>query len=384
MKKTNRNFNNANIFKGRGSVKQTPKTKNEFAEVAPISGGNLYPNRMEIDAMRDVVQGSIRETRKPINFKSPTNTVSDTMNTYFASRTIQPYFLLQLQADYFCNTIKYAIKDYTLAGKIIKIIRNAFINGMSGLYIDKDLDKVYPVNIVECGVNIYGEVDKIVWSPIDSTLASREQPNFKTNGITTKTVKGVEKCSNIKIFKWGTMGYSSWIIIWPFINQQADFLMMIQAQMFSFTKKFVYKVQDPSTVKDEMEMYFNPKAPFMITTSLGVNENKFEQLDIDNKTSGIEIIEYYNKLIEVYYALYGRRINSDAKQQNNLTDEVEAGQEQYDTVQKDWLNQFQIFAYDVNSLIPDAITIKTQEQAKKEKDAETNNQGERGHNDESK
>ena len=91
-------------------------------------------------------------------------------------------------------------------------------------------------------------------------------------------------------------------------------------------------------------MFFDPTNPFVV--NLGVQEelsNRFASEDIASTKTGTDAIDYYNKLISIYYHLFGRKINNDVKKERNISSEVEASQENYDVVQSDWLNQFAIF-----------------------------------------
>lgn len=107
--------------------------------------------------------------------------------------------------------------------------------------------------------------------------------------------------------------------------------------MFSYMKKFSYKVTDPKTIAAEMAMFFDPSNIFLMTSTLGNSDfmNRIEVLDLKGANGIMDMIEYYNEITKVYYSLYGRRVNNERKEQANITDEVEAGQEQYDTLQKD-------------------------------------------------
>lgn len=184
--------------KQKRNLKMSTKETNEFSGIAPISGGNLFENKIKLDVSETLAKNNI------VDINKVKNQVSNELNNYFLRRTITPYFLLQLQANYFANTIKFQCNDLDISDFTIQIIRNSFINGSSALIIEDG--RIYPVNIVKIERNIYSEITAIQWTSIANALNSTTQIDPQKN--TVKIIRG-EKCKNVCVFNWGAMGYSA-------------------------------------------------------------------------------------------------------------------------------------------------------------------------------
>lgn len=96
-----------------------------------------------------------------------------------------------------------------------------------------------------------------------------------------------------------------------------------------------YKVNNTSTVDDEVKMLYNPK--INIVPTMGINwENGDEELenrwmtDKLSHDSTMTINDVYDWTISKYYELFGRKYNIDFKKERNVSGEVEASQEQFD------------------------------------------------------
>jgi len=335
-------------MKKRSTFFKTTKPTSDFVKPdgspSPISGGNLFEVEVKLHEQANRDKANTIPFKDEVMLKKVKKQIDAIIDAYFTQRIYQPYYLLQLQANYFCNTVKFVSSDVVFAGNVIDMIRNAFINGKSGMYFNKALDKTYPINISDIKYNNFNEVSKIIYTTITSGLGNLNPTEGLKQGI--MTIDGVEKCKQVAIFKWGTLSMSAWIIIWPFILQQCDLLKMIAIERFTFSKKFTYSIANPNAVLTEMELFFNLNNPFMIISGgVGsVEKNRFDILDFGASSDRAQsLINHYNEVMNIYYRMLGRRENDDAKKERNITAEVSASQEQYYAVQSDYLNQFKLF-----------------------------------------
>lgn len=311
--------------------------KNEFAEPQALSGGNKYDvyNQLKVQKYIDIMEANSNGS-----YTLYENKIKELTKQFITDKTINPYYLLHLQGNYFCGTCKFECDDYDLKHKIINVIRGAFLYGKAGLYYDNVIKKWVPVYIEKMDIDIAGDLTSVTYGSLFNAL-STEQAEPK---LQTFTIKNKELLKNMYIFKWGTMSFGAYLYIYPFVKFQKQLLDMSIIQSFSFNKKYIYKVNNLSAIGNEMSLYFDNLNPFMV--SLNNNSevsNRFETIEAGGNSQADSFLDYYNKVIGIYYHIIGRRVNNDEKKERNITSEVEASQENYDIVQSDWLNQFEIF-----------------------------------------
>lgn len=334
-----------------GIIKKIKKIVNPFEEPQPITNGNKYDVYQDLKNQEQIDLNSINEY-----LKHSKNTVQD-INTLLSAikavnkklideKNIQPYFLLQSQANYFCGTCRFDTKDLKLKRMVINVIRCAFLNGIAGIYVNKTLNILEPVYLTQLEYGIDGNLKSCKKLPLNTILMKMNESKslVKDEDLIGFITLNEKECENLCIFSWGTMGYSAWLTIWPFVNLQHLMLTICIINAFVFNKKWIYRINNFTSISDEIELFFDPTNPFVV--NLGVQEelsNRFASEDIASTKTGTDAIDYYNKLISIYYHLFGRKINNDVKKERNISSEVEASQENYDVVQSDWLNQFAIF-----------------------------------------
>ncbi|WP_300351372.1 hypothetical protein [Clostridium sp.] len=111
---------------------------------------------------------------------------------------------------------------------------------------------------------------------------------------------------------------------------------MIITQTYVYLKKLGYRAENKDAILKELELFFDEANPFIVTSNMTrdiSNRIVAEGMDVDFK--GSDLIEYYEKTIYSFYHLIGRRINNDVKKERNVSNEVDASQENYDIIQSD-------------------------------------------------
>lgn len=334
-----------------GIIKNIKKVFNSFEEPQPISNGNKYEVYEDLKKQEEIDLNTINEymqnTKNTIqDINSLTSAIRSVANVLINEKNIQPYFLLQMQANYFCGTCKFETKDFHLKRMVINVIRCAFLMGCAGIYVNKNLNILEPVYLTNLEYGIDGKLKSAKKLPLNVCLMKMNQTKslVRDDDLIGFITLNEKECENLCIFSWGTMGYSAWINIWPFINLQHMMLTICIINAFVFDKKWIYKLNNYSSISDEIKLFFDPTNPFIV--NIGHTEelaNRFSTEDIGGNKTGTDAIDYYNKLMNIYYHLLGRKVNNDFKKERNITNEVEASQENYDIVQSDWLMQFEIF-----------------------------------------
>lgn len=341
-----------------GIIKRFKKAVNSFEEPQPMTNGNKYEVYEDLKKQEEIDLNSINEyiqsgksSIQDVNALS--RAIKEIGNALINEKNIQPYFLLQLQANYFCGTCGFETKNTYLKRMVINVIRCAFLMGCAGIYVNKNLNILEPVYLTNMEYGIDGKLKSAKKLPISVCLMKMNETKslVRDDDLLGFTTLNEEECKNLAVFYWGTMGYSAWINIWPFINLQHLMLTICVINSFVFNKKWIYKINNYTSIADEIKLFFDPTNPFIV--NLGNTEelnNRFSSEDVGSTKTGTDAIDYYNKLVAIYYHLLGRKVNNDVKKERNITSEVEASQENYDVVQKDWLDQFAIFIDEVREL----------------------------------
>lgn len=315
----------------------------------PMSGGNSYETNIALEVQKQLDLQSIQYGNNVRNLATDINNLKQTLdeisNKFVFSKTINPYILLNYQANYFCGTCKFETSDMNLKRMVLNVIRGAFLFGVAGiLKEDNNLIQYYITNM-EWGIDGKLKKCKVYELELMINNVNKLQREPDTNKLAFRELNE-DQCKNLAVFQWGVMGFSAWITIWPFINFQNDLLTMILIQSFIYNKKFIYTTNNFTSIADEMELFFNPTNPFVVNVGATLNKelpNRFTTNDLSNNFDNNDLLDYYNKTIAVYYHIFGRRINNDVKKERNVSNEVEASQENYDIIQSDWLNFFEIF-----------------------------------------
>ncbi|MGL4950455.1 MAG: hypothetical protein ACRC4M_01240 [Mycoplasma sp.] len=340
-----------------------------FSKKPPLTGGNEFILQEELKAQDMINKSTYSDI---MSLKSAGDIIDKSgSEQYIQERTLEVYWLLQIQANYFTNTINYESNDIDIRDEIPKMIRLSFMNGIAGLYKDEALGRTYAVAISDIVNDAAGRPKKFKILPAHIALANRERPD-EINDKQWMTIKGKE-VDNVIPFKWGTMGIGAWVLMLPFIKQQQSLLTMMTVNSFVFIKKYVYEIQDLEVLPQELKNYYNYKNPFIFKLGIGKGKNlanRIEPLQMETGSkSQRDFIDYYKESVGIWYALFGRRVNEDFKRERNITAEVEASQESFDVIQKDYLNQFEIFTLKAQKL---CIDIKVPEPKELEQEGEEN------------
>lgn len=299
-----------------------------FSEEQKISNGDLFEVAQKLRAQKEI------DLRYYVNSQNVDNKIVQMID----SQMLNAYWLLELQTNYFANSFKYEIEDMNLYQKIKMMIRVAFKNGIAGIYKVKDNYLVVAISNLE--TDHYQNVIKakainINNSNIDFTESTLK--NFAEYEITD--------IENLCVFKWGSAGLSAWITIYKLCLIQQDLLTMINVDKFSYLKKLVHIVNDPSSSSQEVDDYFNIYKPFLKKLKGTDLKNRIEVIAEAQNSNPNVLIEFYKQTMGIYYAIYGRRTNNDYKKERSITQEIGLTSDNYKILEKDWIDEFKVFAY---------------------------------------
>lgn len=299
-----------------------------FSQEQKITDGNLFEVAQKLRAQKEI------DLRAYVNSQNVDNKIVQMID----NQMLNAYWLLELQTNYFANSFNYEIEDMNLYQKIKMMIRVAFKNGIAGIYKVKDNYLVVAISNLE--TDHYQNVIKAKAININNSNIDFTESTLKN--FAEYEINDVE---NLCVFKWGSAGLSAWITIYKLCLIQQDLLTMINVDKFSYLKKLVHIVNDPSSSAQEVDDYFNIYKPFLKKLKGTDLKNRIEVIAEAQNSNPNVLIEFYKQTMGIYYAIYGRRTNNDYKKERSITQEIGLTSDNYKILEKDWIDEFKVFAY---------------------------------------
>ena len=311
-----------------GSKKKTKTVDTSFSEEQKISNGDLFEVAQKLRAQKEI------DLRYYVNSQNVDNKIVQMID----NQMLNAYWLLELQTNYFANSFNFEIEDMNLYQKIKMMIRVAFKNGIAGIYKVKNNYLVVAISNLE--TDHYQNVIKAKAININNSNIDFTESTLKN--FAEYEINDVE---NLCVFKWGSAGLSAWITIYKLCLIQQDLLTMINVDKFSYLKKLVHIVNDPSSSSQEVDDYFNIYKPFLKKLKGTDLKNRIEVIAEAQNSNPNVLIEFYKQTMGIYYAIYGRRTNNDYKKERSITQEIGLTSDNYKILEKDWIDEFKVFAY---------------------------------------
>ena len=299
-----------------------------FSEEQKISNGDLFEVAQKLRAQKEI------DLRYYVNSQN----VDAKIVQMIDNQMLNAYWLLELQTNYFANSFNYEIEDMNLYQKIKMMVRVAFKNGIAGIYKVKDNYLVVAISNLE--TDHYQNIIKAKAININNSNIDFTESTLKN--FAEYEINDVE---NLCVFKWGSAGLSAWITIYKLCLIQQDLLTMINVDKFSYLKKLVHIVNDPSSSSQEVDDYFNIYKPFLKKLKGTDLKNRIEVIAEAQNSNPNVLIEFYKQTMGIYYAIYGRRTNNDYKKERSITQEIGLTSDNYKILEKDWIDEFKVFAY---------------------------------------
>ena len=312
------------IFSKKSKTAPDPR----FSEEQKITNGDLYEVAQKLKAQKEI------DLRYYVNSQNVDNKIVQMID----NQMLNAYWLLELQTNYFANSFNFEIEDMNLYQKIKMMIRVAFKNGIAGIYKVKDNYLVVAISNLE--TDHYQNVIKAKAININNSNIDFTESTLKN--FAEYEINDVE---NLCVFKWGSAGLSAWITIYKLCLIQQDLLTMINVDKFSYLKKLVHIVNDPSSSTQEVDDYFNIYKPFLKKLKGTDLKNRIEVIAEAQNSNPNVLIEFYKQTMGIYYAIYGRRTNNDYKKERSITQEIGLTSDNYKILEKDWIDEFKVFAY---------------------------------------
>lgn len=326
-----------------GLRKKNVQPITDFNAEQPITGGNSFDVAIKLK-----MQKEINNSTGAWNIGVTPETMN-TINQFIDDTVPHWWIMLKEQANYFCNQFQWKVEDIVIKNIIINTIRCSFYNGIAGVYyndISQEFEAVALSN-VEYTANGQPKRAKYTLANVYLDGVNTDQREFAGEHNIPET-----KINNLAIFKWGTEGINAWLRILPYVKLQHMLQTMLTTQSFAFVKKFEYICNDPKAAVEEMKHFFNPRNLFIVRAGFQNDTlNRFNQLDVGNSNSVLQMVEYYKEIMGIIYQQLGRRLNVDTKKERNLSNEIDASQENFDIIFKDTNTQFNMFVERLNTIL---------------------------------
>lgn len=289
--------------------------------------------------------------------------------------------LLNFQADYNASIVRFTFNDEVIDNMVYLLFRLGFLYGNVGIYFKNG----NPIPVVEnrAILNEFGKIKSVQGfngyellqaNGLLSEVRGKVEERYKITG---------ENLNNyIRLYapSYNFGAYIRWI---KFIRMWEELLKTINTYSYLLIKKIVYNVNDETAAIDEIKRFFDTNSPFLINKDTNSpDSNKFEVSGGDNGGT-TDIFTYYDRWLEIYYSMLGRRINVDRKKERNITNEVEMSETNFDILE----NEIKITRINfLNNLSkrlgkPVIIYDKIEEKNSNEESGETSEQDDKGNTD---
>lgn len=294
---------------------------NIFSQKPPITGGNFYSSQEALEAKEKIIKAFSSSKSLNDSFKD---------NLKSSEFTYNLYWLLQFQADYFSSLIPFRFNSKQITETLYKVIRGCAIYGKSALF--NSINGLVGLYINNIEYDIEGKIKYALCAPIDYIFS---QKTIEPKNIRYSRFEG-NILNDFYVLNYSSSGWGGLIRWMPFLKQLENLLKMLYTHSYSYLKFLLYDVKDPTFINKEMELFFNVESPFLV--NIGDDtliKNKFKEFNFSN-TNKTDFFDYLEKFLNTYYSMIGRRFNVDFKKERNISDEVEASQDNFDILQNEF------------------------------------------------
>lgn len=242
--------------------------------------------------------------------------------------------LLNFQADYNASIVRFTFQDELIDNMVYLIFRLNFLYGNVGILF-KD-GKPIPIVENKTTIDEFGYIKKVEgfngYELLQSNglLSEVESKLKKRYNLTKKEIE--ENYIRMYAPSYNFGAYVRWM---KFIKMWNELLKIINTYSYLLIKKVMYNVNDEAAAVDEIKRFFDTNSPFLINKDTNSpDSNKFEIAGGEAGGTN-DIFTYYDRWLEIYYGMLGRRINVDRKKERNITNEVEMSENNFDILENE-------------------------------------------------
>lgn len=345
----------------------------------PITGGNLYGNTKELEAINKAFNSA------PDDYIYP------------KEMTMGGYFELLREAKYWQNLFIIQNWDELTPNnqKAIKVLlATLFMYGIGALALDENGELVPYILVGGTLSDVYGYVVKSSGYPagmcyqygiISFNFANK---SYDLTDEAKKTLSDYKKeltPDNAVFGKWNVWGYGAWLTQIPFIHHMM--VAMDRVKVASALTGLLLKQKSINGKARGAEVVLNNRGILQEIGGTGSTfSDKFEVMEVGGNGQTLNaLMDYLEWYRQWFYSREGRRYNINEKQERNINSEVMYSQLNFDVLENETLRELQImfkqvkekFKIDIQISSPIvADDIENQEQYNKMQREESDNDNE--------
>ena len=115
------------------------------------------------------------------------------------------------------------------------------------------------------------------------------------------------------------------------------------------------------TASKEIDWFFDDSSFAIIRPSTMELDNRLEWSELASKDTGSKLIEFYKQHTGIYNAIFGRRTNNDFKKERSITNEVSLTEDNYQILEKEWMDLFKVFVEEASKYLNINVTFNEKE-----------------------
>lgn len=248
------------------------------------------------------------------------------------------FLILISQLNYFSNLFKFVTEDTRLKKIESIFFTNLWWYGKIGI---ARIDNQYEV------VNIQDKIKKSQYLQkanyiFDSLNTNNINPDVENNNKKIKLVP-----EELVIFRWGQSGLPGQIWWYQFTKEQQFMWKAVFGEAMWINKKIQmdYGIELTTANKQMLKSLMNPGNSILMHNA-SEQLADIKPLDLPPLTCvGYDMIDRHRQM---YYQMFGRRINENVKKEKNITDDLAFSMSSYNIMENNWLRELKISSLKLN------------------------------------
>lgn len=156
------------------------------------------------------------------------------------------------------------------------------------------------------------------------------------------------------VFRWGSTALPGFIWWYQFSSEQNFMWKAVFSESMWINKKLQidYNLELTDQNKFMLKSVMDPSSPFFFHNNIETL-SEIKQLELPPLTTvGFDMIDRHRQM---YYQMFGRRINENYKKEKNITDDIQFSMSNYNIIENDWLRELKIGAIKLKEKFNDVI-----------------------------
>lgn len=256
------------------------------------------------------------------------------------------WLILLSQMTYFSNLFNFITGDERYLKLENLFFTNLWWYGKVGIL--KTGEKIDVVNLTNTLDGEYIQIAKYIFNsnvqPKDTNIINRNRLLNKND-------------DRLVIFRWGSTALPGFIWWWQFAQEQNFMWKAVFSESMWINKKLQidFNLELTDQNKFMLKSLFNPSSPFFFHNNIETL-SEVKQLELPPlTTTGFDMIDRHRQM---YYQMFGRRINENYKKEKNITDDIQFSMSNYNIIENDWLRELKIGAIQLKEKFNDILEFE--------------------------